>query len=588
MGNCRHVDKREFPAGSPYPHKECCSLSKYRVTWFVWLYLTVSFLASPSAWAGPSLRVGIYSNNPKVSLSDSGKAEGIFIDLIEAIAAQEGWNLVYVPGTWAQGLDRLATGEIDLMPDVALTREREAVYAFHREPVLSDWFQVFARRGSRLRSLLDLNGKRVSLLDRSIQEDAFKKASFGFDLKVTLLPMPDYSTAFTAVAQGKVDAVISNRFYGAAHVRHYQLEDTAIIFNPTELYFAAPKSADPVILDAIDRHLKQFKSDPMSLYYKSLRRWTSEEVVFQFPPWLKVALSIAAVLLFLSSFWSIMLRHQVAVRTRDLALRNEQLQALYEKMKYAEKALRESELKHRILFEMANDAIMLIRGERFIDCNARTLKMFGCSREQIAGMTPYEYSPLTQPDGRSSREKAMEKINLALTVGPQFYEWEHCRRDGTHFIAEISLNRMELDGEPLLQAIIRDITARKKSEEALRQSEATIVSVFRAAPVGICIMKDRVYRSANKFWCEKFGYSEESIIGRTTRMLYECDEEWTRVGGELYGSLQSRGLASVETRLRCSNGSFRSVILTAALIQQDDLSAGTVVIIHDITEQKQA
>ena len=139
--------------------------------------------------------------------------------------------------------------------------------------------------------------------------------------------------------------------------------------------------------------------------------------------------------------------------------------------KRIEQALRESELKHRTLFETAGDAILLIRNDRFIDCNARTLTVFGCSRDEIVGAPPYEFSPPTQPDGRGSKEKTLENLNLAATKGPQFFEWEHCRRDGTPFRAEVSLTRLELDGETLLQAIVRDISEHKKTEERLAESE---------------------------------------------------------------------------------------------------------------------
>lgn len=64
-------------------------------------------------------------NSPKVSTSPSGKPEGSYVDLIEAIADKEGWKLDYVRGTWSEGLARMESGEIDLMPDVALTPERE-------------------------------------------------------------------------------------------------------------------------------------------------------------------------------------------------------------------------------------------------------------------------------------------------------------------------------------------------------------------------------------------------------------------------------------------------------------------------------
>jgi signal transduction histidine kinase len=298
----------------------------YFFTLFIAL-LTFLCLETPPVSADVrTVTVGIYENAPKVFTSESGKPSGIFVDVIEDIAKSEGWNLRYVPGTWAEGLDRLAKGEIDLMPDVAYTTDREKMYSFHEVPVLSSWSQVYASKGSNIQSILDLNGKRIVVLENSVQQKTFERLTNSFGLSVTLISVPDYKTMFEMVAKEQADAAITNRFYGLMHARTLGLEDTAIMFDPAELFFASPKGASGDLLEIIDRHLSDLKKDPQSAYYASLKRWTSEEVQFKLPAWLQILGPVLGVVLLMSLGGSFVLKHQVNARTMELKKINQEME----------------------------------------------------------------------------------------------------------------------------------------------------------------------------------------------------------------------------------------------------------------------
>jgi PAS domain S-box-containing protein len=135
----------------------------------------------------------------------------------------------------------------------------------------------------------------------------------------------------------------------------------------------------------------------------------------------------------------------------------------------AQENLIESQTKYRTLFESATDAIFLMKDNVFVECNDPALVMFRCTREEIIGNLPHIVSPPTQPDGQDSIIKARQNIESAYSGQPQFFEWVHKRIDGEHFFAEVNLTRIELKGESYLQAIVRDITQRKKADNLLKR-----------------------------------------------------------------------------------------------------------------------
>jgi len=145
-------------------------------------------------------------------------------------------------------------------------------------------------------------------------------------------------------------------------------------------------------------------------------------------------------------------------------------------------ALRESEAKFRLLFEKSPDAMLLLDGDVFVDCNQAAVEMMGCaSKEELLSLRPYDISPERQPDGRLSVEKARELIDRAHREGSLRFEWVHRRMDGEDFSAEVLLTAIPLHDRQILHVSLRDVTERKRAEEALRESEANLRSLLEHA-----------------------------------------------------------------------------------------------------------
>lgn len=128
--------------------------------------------------------------------------------------------------------------------------------------------------------------------------------------------------------------------------------------------------------------------------------------------------------------------------------------------------------RYRVLYEQANDAILISRPEQCIECNEMALRLFGCThKEELIGRFPWEFNPPIQPDGSPSHEKAMQLMTAALAGTPQRFQWRYLQKNGAHFDAEVSLNRIALGDTTCLQASVRDVGEWKKMEQALRESE---------------------------------------------------------------------------------------------------------------------
>jgi PAS domain S-box-containing protein len=136
------------------------------------------------------------------------------------------------------------------------------------------------------------------------------------------------------------------------------------------------------------------------------------------------------------------------------------------------------------------------------------------------------------------------------------------------------------------QSVGRDVTEQKLAEDALRASEASLASIFRAAPVGIGIVSARNILRVNERLCSMTGYSPDELIGKNSRILYLSDEDYEYVGKVKYDLIREKGIGTVETRWKRKDGSIIDILLSSTPIDVSDIRSGIMFTALDITGRK--
>jgi PAS domain S-box-containing protein len=236
-----------------------------------------------------------------------------------------------------------------------------------------------------------------------------------------------------------------------------------------------------------------------------------------------------------------------------------------------------------------NDAVFLIEDQRFVDCNREAQEMFGATRAQLLHKAPYQLSPRVQPDGAKSRQKAMEKIELAAAGSSQLFEWKHRRMDGTLFDAEVSLNRVEVGGKPVVLAVVRDITERKREDAERLEVEQMFRAIVENSHAGIFTIDENFKITyANGMTSVLLARPNDEIIGHDFREM--LDEESRQLVAERYIRRQmGEDVPSrYEFNILRKDGTKRRVEISSTIFRSVSGKLRTVGQVLDITDRKKA
>ncbi|EPY2307811.1 HD domain-containing phosphohydrolase [Clostridium sporogenes] len=136
--------------------------------------------------------------------------------------------------------------------------------------------------------------------------------------------------------------------------------------------------------------------------------------------------------------------------------------------KLAEKALKTSEYNFRNIFESSSDPILITLDNEIIDCNLAMIELLGYdSKSSILHKNPVQFSPEKQPNGESSKEKALEVYKITMKNRKHKFEWWFKRVDGTLLPVEVMMTTILHNGKKVFHSLCRDIRERKEMENKL-------------------------------------------------------------------------------------------------------------------------
>ena len=254
--------------------------------------------------------------------------------------------------------------------------------------------------------------------------------------------------------------------------------------------------------------------------------------------------------------------------------------------KQAEEELKDSEEYLKILFDYAPDAYYIndLKGN-FIDGNKAAERLTGYKREELIGKSFLKLKLLSLADIPKAAKLLVKNLRGQPT-GPD--ELVLNRKDNSKVTVEISTYPVKIKGKTLALGLARDITERKKAEEALRKSQQEFASIFHNNPEALVYLDDKdTVLEINSRFSELFGYNLKEIKGKdiNSGIIHPPDkiEEAKRLTKKAI-----KGYINYDTIRKKKDGTLFPASVSGSSVLIDGKTKGRIILYQDITQRQQA
>lgn len=404
---------------------------------------------------------GDFDYAPFSFVDKTGTARGLDIDLLEALSVESNIKFTYNLSRWDSALSYIQSGKIDIITGIIFTEEREQFVDF-TYPIHTEYYSIFIRKDLHFNNITSLYNYRLTVLEKDVSIENY------------LIPMGlyrNYSVAKSlpeALAQievGRTDYVIAPHSLGMNELENNDYKNIEIGGSPIirSIYCMAVKKGNTELLGILNKGISALRnSGKLSEIKNEWKVYNQEDIQnSRLAHDIKYILIIAYALLMLVFTWVWLLRMQIRKKTKSLNLKNQELQ--------------KSEEKFRLITENSSDIIW------HLDKNFLTTyispadeRIRGFKQEEVIGTNLWS---ILKPEGiqllKEANEKRMAMDRKGEKLAPTIYELEVICKDGSWIWVETTVTAY-YDAEGNIagyHGVTRDISERKKAEQALKKSE---------------------------------------------------------------------------------------------------------------------
>ena len=410
------------------------------------------------ARADDDLRVRVRGDHdyPPYEYLEKGRPTGFNVDVMRAVAETMGLDAVIDLGPWDEVRAQLEAGEIDVLTGMYQSSQRDLLVDF-TSPHSVVFHSLFVRRGADIRSPRDLAGRTLVVQRGDIMHDYAVKHMRG----ATILPVSTQAEALRTVASGVGDAALVASLQGHYNVERFGLENIVEVDHPMEprrYCFAVPEGRDDlrVRLDeglAILRQSGRFDR----IYDKWFGRFEERSVLRKALWYAGLALVPLLVVLAVTLAWTWSLRRTVASRTAELATSEERYRSIFENI-----------MDGYYHADMDGNLILV---------NPSALRMLGYESLDDLPTGNIGRDLYVNP---GLRDRFLQRLQKEGRING--YVIDVKRKDGEHIFLEVNSRLLTgPDGTPVgLEGVLREVTGRVRSQEALRRAKEEAEAASRA------------------------------------------------------------------------------------------------------------